>query len=99
MSNVSNTKLRLQCTDRCPIDCYEEIYFPKLLFRDESGNQSLSMAVNDPEYKIMYTASLTLSAFVIYIAGILSIWFGFSMYTTAGDMVQMLKRKCSKKFI
>lgn len=93
-------QMRLKCIDSCAIDCAEELYFATLLIREDRGNRTLSIAVNEAEYRTAYSPINTVSSLVIYLAGVASLWLGFSIYVSAKDAMQLLVRvggRCCKR--
>lgn len=75
------------CYDNCPIDCTARTYYTMLAdSNDEEETLTIITRFQEPETFVRYIPKLDLQSFIIYEAGILSIWFSASIYFTLNDL-------------
>ena len=74
-----------ECFERCPIGCHVDFYEAELINSGKplSSNSYKYMFINMSfRTKMTFTAKLDLLSFIIYIASVCSLWFGFAIYDT-----------------
>ena len=86
LTTKSDSKEEDSCHDNCPVDCITRTYYTMLAdSSDEEETLTVITRFQEPETLVRYTPKLDLQAFIIYEAGILSMWFSACIYFTLKD--------------
>jgi len=92
LNEGTDVSIRLACLEKCPVDCYDIMYFPRLISREMRGNHTISIAVKQAEFKVVYAPVETMTALIVYLAGVIGLWYGASIYVTTKDAVRVINR-------
>ena len=80
-----------QCAEKCNLDCLTINYYTSLSesdIADASNNfLQIKMRFENPETSVKFIPKLDFEAYVIYVAGVFSIWFSASVYHCIKDSV------------
>lgn len=81
----------LECAEKCNLDCITRTYYTTLSasdIADDSNNRlHVKMGLENPETTVRFIPKLDFEAYVIYVAGVFSIWFSASVYHLFKDSV------------
>jgi hypothetical protein len=80
-----------ECAERCNLDCITRNYYTSLSEADiAQGPQhflSIKTRLENPETTVKFIPKLDFEAYIIYVAGVFSIWFSASVYHCIKDAV------------
>lgn len=75
------------CQEECPVDCFTRTLYTTL---SESSMDSPTLTVStrfeEPETIVRYTPKFDFQAYIIYEAGVFSIWFSASIFHSVTDI-------------
>ena len=88
-----NLTLNIECMKQCPVDCttiqYQVNQRPKFS-TSKKGQIQIIMEFTGLKTNIQYYQKLELYEFLVLIAGIAGLWMGFSFYSSAQDLVEVV---------
>lgn len=86
LTTKSDSKQEDVCYDNCPVDCTTRTYYTMLAdSTDEEEKLTVITQFQEPETFVRYIPKLDFQSYVIYEAGILSLWFSASIYFTLNE--------------
>ena len=89
-NHESISDVERECMDKCQLDCLTKNFYTSLsqsdLRQDDSVDQlQVKTMFQNPETSVKFIPKLDFEAYVIYIAGVFSIWFSASVYHMCKD--------------
>ena len=86
-----------ECPNDCEISMYQFSIIPVWNGSNHTADLLIELLDTDPVIEIEFSVKLSLIEYIIYMAGCMGLWFGFSMYQTVLEVVTVLKKSLEKQ--
>jgi len=90
-----STKAYRLCSEKEPLpDCYLQRYTPKMLDCDRSGDiLTIGFVLGEQQQRVTFEQKISTSEFVVYMSGIIGIWFGFNFLSCWSQIRLIIGRR------
>lgn len=89
-----HSNIEENCRKKCKTDCYTDMYFPKVIdkFAINAIPDEIIMTLyqNYPTNNINMVPSFDTNSYIIYLASVVALWFGCSLYFTLVDSFKLV---------